>query len=138
MNCKQIIIPLSIHNQMVEHGVSTLPYEACGLLAGNQTNVQSIWQLKNECKSDRRFFVSKHNVERTLNRINEEKQDVLAIYHSHPFTAPIPSTLDMINHPDTDIKMIIISFKRGSPTVRWYRIRDTNYEECLFRIESSR
>jgi [CysO sulfur-carrier protein]-S-L-cysteine hydrolase len=135
---EQIIIPLSIHKQMVEHGNLALPYEACGVLAGNQTNVQSIWQLENEWKSDRRFYVSKHEVERTVKRIKQVNQNVLAIYHSHPYTAPIPSTLDIANHPADNVKMVIISFKGGSPLVKWYRIRDANYEECLFWIDPSR
>ncbi|WP_077302875.1 Mov34/MPN/PAD-1 family protein [Virgibacillus pantothenticus] len=138
MNDKQIIIPLSINNQMIEHGYSALPYEACGLLAGNRMKVQSIWQLENEWKSDRRFFVSKEKVEGALNKIKQINQEVLAIYHSHPFTAPIPSTFDVRNHPTTNVKMIIVSFKGGSPSVRCYRIRDTNYEECLFCIETTR
>ena len=69
MDSEKITIPQTIYNKMLAHGRLSLPFEACGFLSGNNYKVQSIWQLENEWKSDRRFFVSKRIVEYTVQEI---------------------------------------------------------------------
>ncbi|WP_087972256.1 M67 family metallopeptidase [Oceanobacillus rekensis] len=131
----EITIPQTIHDKMVEHGRSCLPYEACGLLSGINHNVQSIWQLENEWKSDRRFFVRKKIVEETVQKIKQLNEQVLAVYHSHPTTAPVPSNYDITNHPDDHVFMVIISYKTRPPITKWYHIQESVYESCSFFVE---
>jgi proteasome lid subunit RPN8/RPN11 len=109
-----------------------LPYEACGLLSGDKYNVQSIWHLENEWKSDRRFFVSKTVIEETIQKFKKPNEQVRAIYHSHPTTAPVPSSYDISSHPNENVKMVIVSYKTNPPITKMYNIRGSNYEECLF------
>ncbi|WP_177184456.1 Mov34/MPN/PAD-1 family protein [Psychrobacillus sp. OK032] len=91
-----------------------------------------MWVFENELKSDRCFFVSKTVVAKTLAQIAERKENVIAIYHSHLTTAPIPSSYDIINHPDSDIKMLIVSFKSEPPEAKCYHILHPAYYECFF------
>ncbi len=138
MDSEKIIIPQSLYDQMIEHGKVTLPYEACGMFSGNNQKIKSCWPLENESKSDRRFFVSKKVVEETIQKAKELDEQILAIYHTHPSTAPIPSIDDIKYHVDHDVKMVIISYKTKSAITKWYRIMDSTYEECLFLIDQSR
>lgn len=138
MDSEKIIIPQSLYDQMIEHGRVTLPYEACGMFSGNNQKIKSFWPLENESKSDRRFFVSKKVVEETIQKVKELDQQIVAIYHTHPSTAPIPSIYDIKHHVDHDVKMVIISYKTKSAITKWYRIIDSTYEECLFLIDQSR
>lgn len=137
MREEQLIIPQSIYNKMLEHGKSCLPFEACGLLSGNNRIINSIWQLENKLKSDRRFFVEKKTIENTIKEIKKLNEQVLVIYHSHPTTAPVPSVYDIVNHPDNKVKMMIISYKTKSPITKCYHIKSPSYEECLFCINPS-
>ncbi|GAB2543456.1 M67 family metallopeptidase [Gracilibacillus alcaliphilus] len=137
MKREKIIIPQILHDQMVEHGRMALPYEACGMLSGNRQEVMSIWPLQNEWKSDRRFFVSKQVVEQTIQKANDLGEQILAIYHTHPSTEPKPSHYDIKNHLDKNIKMVIVSYKANTPTVKWYRIMNDYYQECYVSIKSS-
>ncbi|WP_431308912.1 Mov34/MPN/PAD-1 family protein [Halalkalibacter flavus] len=132
---EKIIIPAICFEEIVEHGRSNLPYEVCGLLSGNKNNVQSVWKLVNEIKSDRRYFVGKKVVEETFKQINKQKEKVIAIYHSHPTTKPIPSSYDLVNHIDDEIVMVIISYKFKKPKIKCYRIEAGAYEECIYLIE---
>ncbi|WP_174615531.1 Mov34/MPN/PAD-1 family protein [Virgibacillus ihumii] len=133
---KKIVIPQTIYNEMLEHGRWNLPNEACGLLAGNDHHVHSIWQLKNEWKSVKRFFVSKDNVDETIKKIEYRKEQVIAVYHTHPVSAPVPSFYDIAHHPDANIKMMIISYKKNPPSAKCYTIQNSDCEECPFSIET--
>ncbi|NBJ68080.1 MULTISPECIES: M67 family metallopeptidase [Clostridia] len=132
---KELIIPQSIHKKMIEHGEQGIPFESCGLLAGNNMHTKSIWRLENEQLSDRRFFVSKAKVGEVIEKIRQRNEEVLAIYHTHPTTSPIPSRYDLIHHPTEHVKMVIISYKSTPPLAKCYQIYKNNYEECLFYIE---
>jgi proteasome lid subunit RPN8/RPN11 len=131
----KLIFPVNYYEELVNHGQSQLPYEACGLLSGRNQTVQSIWKLKNELNSDRRFFVGEKTVNKTLQSIAKRDEKVLAIYHSHPTTAPVPSYTDVLNHPDVEVKMIIVSYKTKNPLVKCYHIQKGSYKELPFLIE---
>ena len=133
----KLIIPVKYYEKMIEHSRFNLPYEACGLLSGNKIKVQSIWELENEIRSTSRYFVGKKVVEHTLQVISKQKETVLAIYHSHPTTAPVPSYYDIVHHPDSEIFMIIVSFKMEMPKVKCYRVQSGVYNECPILIEST-
>ncbi|MBX0356616.1 M67 family metallopeptidase [Halobacillus sp. Nhm2S1] len=125
-----------LYDQMILQGSEALPYETCGLLTGEgPSDIQKLWPLENEWKSPHRFYVSKKVVEETLKRITAIHQTVLGVYHSHPTTAPVPSFYDLKNHPDDDIKMMIISYKNIPPTVKCYSIKNRTYDEHPFSIE---
>jgi len=131
----QIMFSTSCYEDMLNHCRSSLPYEGCGILSGVNNFICSNWKLKNEVRSDRHFFVGKKTVSETLQKIKEKKETVLAIYHSHPTTAPIPSYADLKNHPDKKIKMIIISFKRKVPNVKCYTVKNQMYIESPFFVD---
>ncbi|WP_430788250.1 Mov34/MPN/PAD-1 family protein [Virgibacillus flavescens] len=137
MSSERLNIPQAIYDQMLAHGRTTLPFETCGLLSGNNGNVQSIWKLENELKSDRRFFVGKGIIEETIREIKSLDEQVLAIYHTHPTTAPVPSFYDITNHPDEVVKMVIVSYKTMHPITKCYNICGANHQECLFWLEPS-
>lgn len=120
---------------MVGSGSLHLPYETCGLLSGTNNHVQSLWHLENELKSAKRFFVRRKSVEEAVQQIKQLGEQVLAIYHTHPTTAPVPSSFDLTNHTDDKVNMVIISFKTNPPVTKWYTIKGTHYAERLFCIE---
>ncbi|WP_217586153.1 M67 family metallopeptidase [Lentibacillus saliphilus] len=130
-----LIIPHPIFTSMIEHGETQLPYESCGLLAGSGNKVLSIWTLENELKSSSRFFVHKNVVADTLQQIHKCKEHVLAIYHSHPSTAPIPSSYDVYHHTDESVKMVIVSLKSQEPQVKCFDIKQDTYTECTISID---
>jgi proteasome lid subunit RPN8/RPN11 len=135
MEYDKIIIPLSCYTQIVEHGKLNLPYEVCGLLSGNNNKVQSIWKLENEIQSDRRFFVREKKIAETMKLIEKQKEQVLAVYHSHPTTAAVPSSYDIANHFNENVIMVIISYKSMNPKVKCYRIKNEILIDCPFLIE---
>lgn len=130
-----LIFPVNYYEELVNHGQSQLPYESCRLLAGRNQTVQSIWKLKNELNSNRRFFVGEKTVNKTLQSIAKREEKVLAIYHSHPTTLPVPSYTDLLNHPDSEVKMVIVSYKTKKPLVKCYHLQKGSYKKLPFLIE---
>jgi proteasome lid subunit RPN8/RPN11 len=135
MENDKIIFSRRCFEEIVEHGRSNLPYEICGLLSGNKNTVQSVWKLGNEIKSKRRYFIGKKIIEETFDQIGKRKEKVLAIYHSHPTTEPIPSSYDLANHFNDEFIMMIISYKSNKPKIKCYRVETGSYKECFFLIE---
>lgn len=131
---KPYAIPQQLYDQLLQNGKVELPYEACGLLTGTQNVIQSIWPLRNELKSSTRFFVHQNQLEKTLEIISRLKQEVKAIYHTHPITDAIPSSIDIANHIDQDVGMVIISYKSSKPIMKWYKIESLNYKNCPFIV----
>ena len=73
MENNKLIFPVNCYEELVNHGRLQLPYEACGVLSGRNLTVQSIWKLKNELNSDRRFFVGERTVNKTLQSIAKKR-----------------------------------------------------------------
>ncbi|RDY72737.1 hypothetical protein DXT76_00275 [Halobacillus trueperi] len=117
-----LLVPASIHQQMISHCRDCLPFEGCGLLSGVGEHVRHLWPLPNEARSDRRFFVSEKYVEAAIQKAAEHKDEILAIFHSHPTTSAKPSSYDLLQHADAQVYMIIVSFKNSAPDVKGYRI----------------
>ncbi|WP_101846086.1 Mov34/MPN/PAD-1 family protein [Halobacillus sp. Marseille-P3879] len=122
-----LIIPKNIYKQMISHGKNHLPFEVCGLLSGCQPCIKHNWPFVNEAKSVHRFYVSQSVVEKTLLQIKEKSEEVLAVYHSHPTTSPLPSSYDIAEHYDNAVKMIIISFKNSTPDIKCFKIYKHTY-----------
>jgi len=136
MGTNKVIISDLLLKEVIEHARIHLPYESCGLLAGTNNIISSFWKLENEVKSENRFFVQKKVVEKTFSNIEERSECVIAIYHSHPTTAPIPSSYDIFSHPDQKVKMVIVSFKLEIPKIQCYNILKSTYFECPIVVET--
>ncbi|MET3683736.1 proteasome lid subunit RPN8/RPN11 [Alkalibacillus flavidus] len=135
MNQIQLIMPQLIYSKIIEHCRDSLPNESCGLLTGNDNHVNRFWPLDNELKSTKLYFVSKRSLEKVLTKINQTGEQVLAIYHTHPTTAPVPSYYDLQNHPDETVQMMIISFKTEPPKSKIYTIKNRLHSEGLIILK---
>ncbi|WP_194842003.1 Mov34/MPN/PAD-1 family protein [Gracilibacillus salitolerans] len=131
---KIISLPNDIYEKMIAEGENNLPDEACGLLAGYHHQVRSFWPLQNQLKSSTRFFVPKEMVTTAVKSIQNRKEQVLAIFHTHPSTKPVPSQFDLIHHPNEEVDMVIISYKYQIPQIKWYQIKNKTYKACTINI----
>lgn len=132
---KPIIISKTVYNQLIEEGRQHLPYEACGFICGCNHVVHSYFPLKSEIQSTNRFLVGKESIEKAVKSIQKRNEKILAIYHTHPTTSPIPSRIDLLHHPKEEkLDMVIISYKYEQPVLKWYKIMNQNYKECLYEI----
>lgn len=80
---------------MMEHVLSCLPQEACGLLGGEDGRVLSVRPVKNTSRNPYRFRMDPDAQIKAMFEIEEEGHQIVAIYHSHPVGHEVPSEIDI-------------------------------------------
>lgn len=89
--------------EMRVHIESSLPNEACGLLAGARHTVQMVLPIANEALSPTRFRMGAKDQLRAFRSIEEAGLELVGIFHSHP--AEVGDRADMVPGPSaTDIR----------------------------------
>ncbi len=64
--------------------------------------------------------------------------EILAIYHSHPRWAAVPSATDLRENHYGPVPRIIVSLLGPSPEVRVWRLDPDSYEELPWRLAPGR
>jgi proteasome lid subunit RPN8/RPN11 len=127
-------IPADIHDAMVGHCVRESPLECCGLLGGTASLVSSIHVLRNALSSATRYEADPNDVIKAVVALRKQPAEILAIYHSHPKWAAIPSRTDLERNYYGDVPRIIVSLAGPTPDVRVWRLDATSYEELPWEV----
>jgi proteasome lid subunit RPN8/RPN11 len=77
------------------HVDADAPVEACGLLAGKDSRVQSVHMIRNQAKSPARYVMDPREQLNAFEWIDSNNSDLLAIYHSHPAGPETVSATDI-------------------------------------------
>lgn len=103
MNLQPLIINRQYWKQMRTYVNSIYPEEACGLLAGINNRVSSVFSVKNVLKSPHHYRMDAQEQLTCFLTIEQYHWDLLGIYHSHPQGPPYPSQTDLAEayYPDT-------------------------------------
>jgi proteasome lid subunit RPN8/RPN11 len=130
-------VPQSIYQQMVEQARSELPNECCGLLAGpkpgplggeaNLGLALRCYPLVNALASPVEYESEPKCMFQAVKDMRQHGIDVLAVYHSHPTSAPVPSGKDMARNYSPDVINLIISLAGREPEVRAWWIDEGGY-----------
>ena len=86
-----------------------LPEEACGLLAGEHSEVKKILPIQNEMHSPTRFRMVAQELLNAFNWMEANQLELVAIYHSHPTGPGEPSLTDVAEAYYPDIVSLIWS-----------------------------
>ncbi len=90
-------IPQAIYDEILAQALAELPAECCGLLAGRLSEDGTIGQvshryaLVNALASPTEFISEPRSMFAAVRDMRSKGIEVLAVYHSHPTSAPIPS-----------------------------------------------
>src|SRR5262245_28390101 len=92
-------VPRSLYAAMTAQAEAEAPLECCGLLAGviegDVGRVLERYPLTNAAASPIRFESDPRSMLDATRDIDRRGLAVLAVYHSHPTTAPVPSKTDL-------------------------------------------
>ena len=117
-----IKIPKIIFKKLVQHARREIPYEACGYLAGTDTEVKQVFLMTNVDKSSQHFsFYPKEQFD-VLKKAGTSGLDLIAVYHSHPETPARPSPEDIKLAYDPNISYVIISLANKKLDIRSFKI----------------
>lgn len=129
-------IPRRLYDAMVAQAVAELPNECCGLLAGCDGRVTHRYPLTNALASPVRYESDPAALFAAFKDMRARGTELLAVYHSHPTTDPVPSRTDLErNFYGAEVVHIIISLKGGVPVVRAWRLEEASYSEVEWTCE---
>lgn len=127
-----LTIRKKIYEEMINHCISCLPYEACGILAGGK-EVTHIYKIRNIEPSSVSYFMDPLEQLRAMKEMRERNIAIIAIYHSHPYGNAYPSQKD-VELAIYEVYYVIIAIE-PKIEVRAFIIKDNKIEETTLKIE---
>lgn len=135
-----LTIPRAVADQLLVHARSELPNEACGLLAGDLLagSATAFHPARNAEASPLRYNVHPDDLVRIVFAIEDDGQDLVAIFHSHTRSPAIPSATDLrtAQYPDAYYVLATLADPDAGPpeALRAWRIRAGESTEVPLRI----
>ncbi|HUG15532.1 MAG TPA: amino acid racemase [Thermomicrobiales bacterium] len=127
-----------LYLHIVEHLQATLDEEGCGLIAFDDDLPVKVYPGTNVLRSDNRYRMDDLEVLRAVDEMDRNGWWLGAIYHSHPRSAPVPSTTDIREANWPHALMIIVSLLHGAADMRAYRVADDGYEDIGVEVYAER
>ena len=133
-------IPESLLEAMLQQASTELPNECCGLLAGKisgdgrTADATHRYPLVNAMKSTIEFESDPKGMFLAMKDMRREGTEVLAVYHTHPTSAPIPSRKDIERNFGISVMSIIIGMLESPPEVRAWWLNESGYQVAEWEI----
>jgi proteasome lid subunit RPN8/RPN11 len=121
--------------RMLEVASANAEHECCGLLAGRDGLITTVFAARNALASATAYEIAPNELFAIVRDIRAQNLELLGIYHSHPNTENIPSPTDIARAYYPDAIHFIISPKAGAPKpIRAFRIRDGHVTELSIEL----
>lgn len=122
-------------DDMIAHAREGHPFEVCGLCAGNNKKIDTIYRMTNTDKSEKTYFMDPQEQFAIMKEMRSHKVSLQAIYHSHPHSEAYPSAHDVELALYPEASYVIISLKdRDHPRIRSFSIVDGSITEEEIQI----
>jgi len=112
---------------LIAHAREEAPNECCGYMTMHDGKVEEVVRAQNERASPYGYQLDAQSQIRAW-RLGEEDGYEIAVYHSHPRSAPEPSQTDINLAVFPEWLQVIVSLAE-EPPVRAWRIADGRVEE---------
>ena len=138
-----LYVPLRHYLAMLDQAVAELPNECCGLLAGRLLEAEGLgppvgqvverYALVNAAASPREYVSDAKGMFEACRDMRARGLEVLAVYHSHPTSAPVPSRTDLERNYSPDVINLIVSLKTSEPLVQGWWLSADDYRAADWR-----
>ena len=118
-------------DEIVAHSRDDMPNECCGLIGGDGSAMTSVHRARNAAATWLRYELHPTDQLKIMNRIEEDGEELVGIYHSHTKSEAFPSQTDINlaeNWPDP-LYLICSLEHDDAPVVRAFAIHDGAVEE---------
>jgi proteasome lid subunit RPN8/RPN11 len=139
MTFTRLVISEVMLAETVEHARQELPNECCGLLGGHLAEnvgiVTSRYPLANALRSPTEYLSDPRDMIAAFRQMREHRLELLAIYHSHPTSPPVPSRRDLDRNTYGELVVhLIVGLGGLRPEVRAWRLAERDYREAEFVV----
>jgi proteasome lid subunit RPN8/RPN11 len=118
---------------LIAHARDAVPFECCGLLAGNGDLIDEYVRTRNARASEVAYEIDPREHISVMKSLRARGRSVLGAYHSHPRTAAVPSATDVAEaHYEKDFLYVIVSLEREPPDLRAYRLEGDRMVDAPF------
>ena len=134
-----LAMPVALAEELLNHARAEVPNEACGLLAGDLAAgiADAYHPARNADASPYVYTVHPDDLVRIVLGIEDGGQDLVAIFHSHTHTPPVPSPTDRRQARYPVVYLVAsLSDPEASPaeSLRAWRIEDGESREVLLEL----
>lgn len=139
----RLLVPRDLYDAMIAQAFAELPNECCGLFAGyieeiefadRTVRVARRYPLTNALADPREFLSDARSMFDAVRDVRRNGLEVVAVYHSHPTSAAVPSKKDLDRNYSPDVMNYIVSLAGGVPMVRAWWLTETDYREAEWRV----
>jgi [CysO sulfur-carrier protein]-S-L-cysteine hydrolase len=135
-----LLLPEVLYWEILAQARTECPKECCGLLAGRvlgpQTQgacprgwVERRYPLVNQAASPVEFLSEPRSMFAAVRDMNRRRIDILAVYHSHPTSEPLPSRTDRERSYSPEVMNLIVSLAGIHPVMRAWWLTADDYRE---------
>ena len=126
----KLTIPQDIYDGMIEHCRNDYPNEACGFIGGLDGECRKLYRLPNAAASPIYYRPGDKEMIAAINDIDERDEELVAIFHSHVASAPIPSPTDRreAHYPDA-VYLIVSLMDSENPLTRGWLIKKQDWRD---------
>ena len=131
----QLDIPEALLTELIAHARGAAPLECCGLLAGRVADgvgvVTARCPIENALRSSTEYETDARGMLFAFRSMREREIELLAIYHSHPASEPVPSRRDIErNTYGESVVHLIVSLAGAEAAVRAWWLTETGCREA--------
>ena len=88
-------IPKEIHEELLAHAREEAPNECCGLIGGTDGVARTVYRARNAEASPLRYNLDPNDQIRIYGELEQNGEELAAIYHSHTASPAYPSQTDI-------------------------------------------
>ena len=126
-----LTIARTFADDMIAHSQQEDPNECCGILAGKNGVVATLYRIANSTPSPYRYVMEPQEMLNAMRDADSNDWDITAFYHSHTHSPAYPSPTDVRMAQQSgwlgeDVYYILVSLEdKASPQIRAFRILET-------------
>ena len=126
----KLTIPQDIYDGMIQHCRDDYPNEACGFIGGSNGECTKLYPLPNAAASPIYYRPGDKEMIAAINDIDEREEELVAIFHSHVASAPVPSPTDRreAHYPDA-VYLIVSLMDSENPLTRGWLIKKQDWRD---------
>src|SRR5262245_53478184 len=130
----RLVVPREVLAKTVAQALSERPNECCGLLAGRMEGdvgrVVAGYPLVNVLASPVEYESEPSSMFAAYRDLTSKGLDILAVYHSHPTSRPVPSKKDLARNFSEDVINLIVSLTTAPPTIGAWWLTAEDFREA--------
>lgn len=139
MRFTRLLIPREVLDAVVAHARDEMPDECCGLLAGlvegETGRVTQHFPVRNDLASPTEYLTNPRDLLDAMKAARAAGTEVLAVYHSHPASEPVPSRKDIERNTWGETAAhVIVGLVGAEPDVRAWWLGEAGYREAQLEI----